>query len=136
MSGTVRHPVLLYDGSCGMCSRVVQFVLRHDRKGTLRFASLQGAWARQVTESRPSLRGVDSVVWVEADGEALVRSAAALRVMTGLGGVWRLATVLWIVPRPVRDAVYDFVARHRHRSAAPAEQCFIPPPAARERFLD
>lgn len=129
-------PVLLYDGACGLCDRTVQFVLRHDRHRSLRFAPLDGDFGRQARLAHPALQGVDSVVWLDnAHNELHVKSAAILRLARYLGGAWRLAAVLVVVPRPMRDAVYDLVARHRHR-LAPAAACVVPPPADRDRFLD
>jgi predicted DCC family thiol-disulfide oxidoreductase YuxK len=133
-------PVLLYDGTCGLCAASVQFVLRHERNQSLRFAALESEVGRSIRARHPELATVDSMIWVEpqsAGGERLlVRSAAALRAAWYLGGPWRLATLGYIVPRGVRDALYDFIARHRHRLARGADRCYIPPPAVRARFLD
>jgi len=110
-------------------------VLRHDRRRTLRFASLQGAFGNRVRASHPELDRVDSVVWVEG-GRVLVRSDAALRVARYLGGWWRLALLARALPRPLRDAGYDLIARHRHRLGGDGPQCLVPDPAVRDRFLD
>ena len=112
--------MLLYDGTCGFCAESVQLVLRHDRRRTLRFALLQGLFGSAIRDRYPALNGVDSVVWVEPgtgghDGRVLVRSDAALRVARYLGGWWHLARVARLLPRPIRDAGYDLIARHRHR---------------------
>ena len=132
-------PVLLYDGACGFCSAVVQLVLRRDRRGSLRFAALQGAYARGLLARHPELEGVDSLVWAEAAarGERVfVRSEAGLRLARYLAGPWHLALVMWLVPRALRDSVYDVVARHRHRLGGSESACFVPPPEVRVRFLD
>lgn len=133
-------PVLLYDGACGFCGTAVRLVLRHDRRGTLRFAALGGAYARAVVGRHPELEGSDSMVWLEppAGGlpeRVLVRSAAALRVARYLGGPWRLLLAGWLAPRPLRDALYDLVARHRHRLSG-AAACVVPDAAQRARFLE
>ena len=132
--------LLLYDGDCGVCAASVQLVLRHDRRRTLRFASLQGATGTALRARHPALAAVDSVLWVEPapDGRGervLVRSAAALRVARYLGGWWRVLGALgWLVPRPVRDAAYDLIARHRMRLRAPA--CLLPDAGERARFVE
>lgn len=133
-------PVLLFDGACGLCVWTVRFVLRHDRRGTLRFASLEGAFGRSVLERHLSLRGVDTVVWYEPAGEGgpeqvLTRSRAVLRVLRYLGGPWRLALVARLVPRGVLDALYSLVARYRRR-LFPGDACLLPSPTDRHRFLD
>ncbi|MGH7718177.1 MAG: thiol-disulfide oxidoreductase DCC family protein, partial [Gemmatimonadaceae bacterium] len=106
--------LLLYDGTCGFCARGVQFVLHHERRRrTLRFATLQGARGDEVRRAYPSLAAVDSMVLLlppadGREGSLLVRSEAALAVGVYLGGGWRaLAAAARIVPRAVRDAVYD-----------------------------
>ena len=129
-------PVLLYDGTCGLCSGLVRFILRRDRTATLRFATLDGEFAGRVREAFPELAGVDSVVWVDAGmGRVLVRSDAALRVARYLGGRWRFAAVGAVVPRSIRDRIYDLVARHRHQADARATACLVPGPDVVHRFL-
>lgn len=134
-------PVLLYDGLCGFCDATVQFVLSRDPRGSLRFAPLQGAFAARVLSRHPELRTVDSLILVEYgthDGieRVRVRSDGALAVARYLGGPWRLAGVLRIVPRPFRDAVYDGFARIRYRLFGRRDACALPSPGVRSRFLD
>jgi predicted DCC family thiol-disulfide oxidoreductase YuxK len=137
-----RAALLLYDGTCGFCARTVQFVLQHERRRrTLRFASLQSATGREIRARHPELNDVDSVIWYEpgvngSDERLLVRSAAALRLCQYLGGVWRAVSWLVVVPRPVRDRGYDFIARHRHRIVPGAPMCVLPSPEQRSRFVD
>jgi predicted DCC family thiol-disulfide oxidoreductase YuxK len=131
--------VLLYDGDCGFCNRSVQLVLRHERRPTLLFAALASPFGRRIVSRRPALHGVDSMVWVDRDANGepqrtLVRSAAALRLCRYLGGAWSLLAALAIVPGPLRDAVYDLVARHRHRLAGEAG-CLVLSPEQKRRFL-
>jgi predicted DCC family thiol-disulfide oxidoreductase YuxK len=134
-------PVLLYDGLCGFCDGTVQFLLRHDRRGAMRFATLQGEFARQVIGRHPELAGVDSLILVERDpaagGEVVsARSTGALRVARYLGGVWNAALVLFVVPRFLRDWAYDVFARFRYRLFGRYDSCPVPPPDQRVRFID
>jgi predicted DCC family thiol-disulfide oxidoreductase YuxK len=136
----MSQPVLLYDGACGLCVGSVRFVLRRDRRGTLRFASFDGGFGRSVLERHHDLRGLDTVVWYEPAGKGrperlLTRSSAVLRVLRYLGGPWRLGLVAHAVPRGVRDALYRLLARHRRR-LFPAEACLLPSPEHRHRFLE
>lgn len=133
-------PVLLYDGECGFCSSSMQFILRHEKDHTLRFAALQGAFGRAAIERHPQLQGVDSAVWLEpasARGpeRAHVRSDAMLRIAAYLGGFWRVAAAGHLLPRSLRDMAYDFVARHRHHLPGTTAECLVPTPAVRERFI-
>jgi predicted DCC family thiol-disulfide oxidoreductase YuxK len=133
-------PILLYDGSCGFCQASVQWVLRRDRHRTLRFAPLQGVAGTAILARHPALDGADSVVWVDDPGGALervaIKSGAARRILGYLGGRWGLLRVCWVVPRVIRDGIYDLIARHRHRIPIGADACLLPGPEERARFLD
>jgi len=136
----IDTPVLLYDGECGLCAGSVQFILRHEpphRRRALLFAPLQGELGESVRSRHRELAQVDSVVWFEpslSGGRVLYHSAAGLAVLRHLGGFWRvLATLGWLVPRPLRDAVYRAIARRRFDLVAPA--CLLPSLEQRERFL-
>jgi predicted DCC family thiol-disulfide oxidoreductase YuxK len=136
-SGAPAAEYLFYDGHCGLCHRAVKFVLKHDRGGqAFRFAPLQGTTflARVVEERRGGLP--DSVVVLTRDGELLVRSAAFLHIFRRLGGGWGvLAAGLSVVPRGLRDCVYDFVARIRYRVFGKRDDlCPIVPAELRARF--
>ena len=125
--------MLLFDGTCGFCARSVRFVLAHDRRGALRFGPLQGDFARTLTDAHPELLDVDSVVWFDGSGVRM-RGDAALAVLDYLGGGWRVLSGLGhLVPRRLRDALYDAIARRRFRLAARA--CLLPTPDERARFL-
>jgi predicted DCC family thiol-disulfide oxidoreductase YuxK len=132
--------VLLYDGLCGFCDGFVQFVLRRDKLGTMRFATLQGEYARQVLGRHPGLHGVDAVVLVESPGTAnervLVRSEAALGVADYIGGIWGTASVFRIVPGFIRDAAYDLFASVRYTIFGRYSTCPVPTATQRARFAD
>ena len=136
----IDAPILVYDGDCAFCARSVQFILRFDRRRTVRFAARDGGHGRAVRTRHPALASVDSLLWVEARGAGeLVRTHAdaALAVARYLGGIWAvLAAFGGIVPRPVRDAVYRFIARNRHRLGGGAVACVVFTPEERARTLD
>ena len=140
MNNSGSTPLLLYDGTCGFCAATVQFVLRHDvRVRTLKFASLQGPTGAAIRGRHPQLASADSVVWLDGpdDASPLVRSAAALRVLSYLGGAWGvLGVVARVAPRAVGDWVYDLVARHRHQLTRDGAACVVPTPEERARFMD
>jgi predicted DCC family thiol-disulfide oxidoreductase YuxK len=131
-----RH-IVFFDGVCGLCDKTVRFLLRHDRHDRLRFAPLQGETARRVL---PPLGGrpedLDTIYVVTADGRLLQRSRAVLFATVALGGAWVLLGALRIVPRPLADLVYRFVARVRYRVFGRFDTCSIPTPEERARFLD
>lgn len=127
---------MLFDGVCNLCTGSVQFILRRDPQGRFRFASIQSPAGRRLYEAQ-GLSGerLDTVLFL-ADGRALTHSDAALAIATRLGGPWRLMGIFRIVPRPVRDGVYRWIARNRYRWFGRHEQCLVPTPELRRRFLD
>ena len=134
-AGEDGRAVVLFDGVCNLCNGSVQFIIRRDPAGRFRFASLQSE-AGQALLRRHGLDPDDlsSVILVE-DGRAYARSDAALRVARGLSGAWRAAGALRVVPRPLRDLVYGWVARNRYRWFGRREACMVPTPELRGRFL-
>jgi predicted DCC family thiol-disulfide oxidoreductase YuxK len=134
-------PVLLYDGVCGFCSRVVQFVLRVERRNTLRFAALQGEYGQEIVAQHRVLQGVDSMAWVEPGTSAsraavFVRSQAVLKLLAYLGMPWSLGRILGLLPLGMRDRAYDWVARRRLRLVRGAPACPLPSPSQHRRFLE
>lgn len=127
--------VLLFDGVCNLCNSSVQFILARDPKAKFRFASLQsdeGQALLQEFEDRPS--DLSSVVLIE-DGQLYARSDAALRVARQLSGGWPLLYAFIVLPRALRDAVYNWIARNRYRWFGKRDSCMIPSPELRSRFL-
>lgn len=129
------HAVILYDGECGLCDRLVQFVLPRDPRGCFRFAPLQSAFARaQLVAAGLPPDDLDTMVLVES-GRVHVRSSAALRVLRELSWPWPILYPFVLVPRFLRDPVYRFIARNRHRWFARPATCGMPKPGWNERFL-
>lgn len=141
---TTNHPIVLYDGECGLCDRFVQFTLARDSKGVFRFAALQSSIGRDLLEKHGLAEdglaneegaAPSTVVVVEGD-RAWTRSGAALRVAKRLRMPWPLLYVFVIVPPFLRDAVYRFVAARRYRWFGKVDACRLPSPSTRDRFLD
>lgn len=136
------NPIILYDGVCGLCNGLVQFLLKRDNAGRLRFASLQSDFAAQVLQRHGfDAKDLDTMHLVEnydqPDERVLQRSTAILRAGRELGGVWSfLAALGRVVPRPVRDVFYGLVARNRYRVFGKYDTCMLPDPNQRSRFLD
>ncbi|MDX2133008.1 MAG: DCC1-like thiol-disulfide oxidoreductase family protein [Planctomycetota bacterium] len=154
MAPHAPHPVVLFDGVCTLCNRSVAWIVRRDRAGVFRFASLQSRAAAgllgqggmpaetapRAQDGPPGTSGPptrpDSMVLIDADG-VHVRSDAVLRIARGVGGVWGvLARVAGLAPRVLRDRAYDAIARRRYRWFGRREACMVPAPEVRNRFLD
>jgi predicted DCC family thiol-disulfide oxidoreductase YuxK len=128
--------MIFYDGHCGLCHGFVKFVLRRDPDARFHFAPLQSSRFESTVEPARREKLPDSVVVLTREGKLLTRSAASLHVMKQLGGGWRvLAAVGYMVPRFIRDIVYNLVARVRRRLfKIPDDACPIVPPELRVRF--
>ena len=131
-----ERPIVLFDGVCNVCSRLTRFVIEHDPPpARFRLAALQSETGRRLLREHGLPKDeLDTFILVEGD-RALVRSTAALRLLALLGPPWSLLAVLRVVPRPVRDAAYNWIARHRYAWWGKRDQCMVPTPDVRSRFL-
>lgn len=133
---TAERPVLLFDGVCNLCSAWVRFVLARERRPALLFASLQSDIGRTLLEQHGlDADALDSLVLVDGDA-AWTKSTAALRILATLRFPWNLVSLLRILPRFIRDAVYSWIARRRYAMFGRTAACQVPQPAQLERFLD
>jgi predicted DCC family thiol-disulfide oxidoreductase YuxK len=130
-----EHPVILFDGVCNFCNGAINFVLKHDKKGIFRFAPLQSeAGQKLLQQYHLSTKDFDSFVLID-EGKVYKKSAASLRVMNKLPWYWKEVQVFRIIPTIFRDAIYDFIARNRYKWFGKKEQCMVPTPEIRSRFL-
>jgi predicted DCC family thiol-disulfide oxidoreductase YuxK len=140
-------PVVLFDGTCNFCDGAVHFVIDHERGARLRFAALQSTEgsalldrsttpenARRLRDGVTGDGDPDSVALVD-DGQVYTHSTAALRIARHLRWPYRWLAAFWIVPRPIRDAVYRWFARHRYAWFGKTDACRVPTPEFRARFL-
>lgn len=135
-AGRQQNGIVFYDGVCGLCDRSVRFLLKRDKLQNLCFAPLQGETARQRTDCPPERRSVIFVCHAGTPQEqTYTRSEAALRLLDHIGGFWRIVAWLRIIPRPLRDGVYDFIASRRYRWFGKFDACRVPPAEWRNRFL-
>ncbi|MCZ6792232.1 MAG: DCC1-like thiol-disulfide oxidoreductase family protein [Planctomycetota bacterium] len=117
--------IVLFDGECSLCSRSVQFVVDRDPRQRFRFAPLQSETGRELLQRFSLGDDLSSVVLVEGE-RCFLRSTAALRIARRLRGLWPLLYALIIVPRPLRDAIYDWIAANRHRLLGGKTECRLP----------
>lgn len=133
--------IVLYDGVCGLCNRAVQFLLKRDRLDRLQFASLQSDLAAGLL-SRHGMdpKSLDTVYAVLNYGEPnetlLAKGDAFLFFASVIGGIWSVAKIGRIIPRPMRNWLYDFIARHRYQVFGKSESCMLPDPKQRHKFLE
>lgn len=128
------NAIVLFDGVCNFCNSSINFIIKRDKKGYFKFAPLQSEIAQKLvgdkTESMP-----ESVILIE-NGKTYDRSSAALRIAKKLDGLWPVLFVFIILPKPLRDTVYNLIGRNRYKWFGKTEACMIPTPEVRSRFLD
>ena len=132
--GIVDRPIVFYDGVCGLCNRLVEFLLSHDRRDRLRFAPLQGETAAALLPGRAESPMGWSLTY--ADGIGIYReSEAVLRIFQVLGGFWRLTALARLVPGSFRDRFYRLLARNRYQWFGKSYRCNMAGPDRQLRFL-
>jgi len=133
--------LVLYDGVCGLCDRLVQLLLAHDRRAAFAFAPIQSDTGRAIVERAGGNPDESSSFYVLANyrtpgARVITKSRAALFVASELGWPWRLTLVMRAVPSRILDLAYDVVARHRYRVFGRYERCLMPRPEFRRRFVE
>ncbi len=128
--------LVLFDGVCNLCNGFVQFVIARDSAGRFQFAALQSASARRVLERHAAPTPVPDAIVLVDEGQLFTRSTAALRIARRLTFPWPLAYAFIAVPRPLRDLIYNRIARHRYRWFGKRDRCMLPAPSLRSRFID
>lgn len=128
-------PILLFDGVCNLCNGFVQFVIRRDPQAKFRFAALQSEVGQQLLREANMPTDELSTVVLYENGRFYTHSSVPLRVVKKFGGAWPLLYGLVIVPKMIRDGVYNWIARNRYRWFGKQESCMIPTPELKARFL-
>lgn len=131
-----QYAIILFDGVCNLCNRTIDFIIRTDKNDYFRFAPLQSEAGKSLLEKyQLSFQENESVVLIES-GKAYRKSDAACRVMKHLPGIWKILSWGVIVPKPIRDGIYDYIAGHRYRWFGTSNTCRVPSPEEAAKFLD
>lgn len=132
---TQNTRIIVFDGACNLCNASVNFIIARDSGRRFLFAPQQRETGRQILAER-GIDPVDPETFVLIkDGRCFVKSAAALEIARDFDGAWRLLRILKIVPAPVRDRIYDWLARNRYRLFGKRDSCLLPTPELADRFL-
>lgn len=129
-----QRAIILFDGLCNLCNGTVQFIIRHDPKAFYSFASLQSGFARKLLAQLQHDDVCRTIIYIEGE-KIYTRSTAALKICGRLSGGWKLAQAFLIIPRFIRDGIYDFIARRRYRWFGKRQECMLPAPGLEKRFL-
>ena len=129
------QPVIFFDGICNLCNGAVQFTIERDKKNIFQFASLQSDYAQlKLTPFNIAPENLESFILLE-NGKVYLRSTAALRVAKKLNGLWPLLYSFIIIPRFIRDAVYNYIAKNRYKWFGKQESCWVPTPELKSKFI-
>ena len=132
---TEGQQILLYDGVCNLCNGFVQFVLKRDKEEKFLFAALQSKIGQQLLQYFQLSSQLETVVLIDKD-TAYTQSDVPLKVGQALGGWMKIAFIGWIFPKVFRNGIYDFIAANRYRIFGKKDQCMLPKPEWKRRFLD
>ncbi|MGI8950129.1 MAG: thiol-disulfide oxidoreductase DCC family protein [Chitinophagaceae bacterium] len=132
----IKNPVILFDGVCNLCNNSVQFIIKHDPEKKFRFASLQSEFGQKVLQQfNLNANDFNSFVLLE-DGKIYTKSTGALKVAKQLKGAWALLSGFTIIPRFIRDGVYNLIAKNRYKWFGKKNECWIPTPELKNLFIN
>ena len=130
-----QQPIILFDGVCNFCNGSVNFIIKRNSKTPILFAALQSeAGQRLLREYKLPVNKMESIVFIE-QGKAYMQSTAALRICRYLRGLWPLCYGFIIVPKFIRDGIYNWIAKNRYKWFGIRKECMIPTPEMKTRFL-
>jgi len=133
----VSKKIILFDGVCNICNGFVQFIIKRDKQDIFRYASLQSEIGKQLVSERGiDTKNIDSVILIEPNVAYYVKSDAALQIGQNVKGYRTLSKVFNLIPSSLRNIVYDLIARYRYTWFGKKDQCMVPTPELKAKFLD
>ncbi len=134
---STEHDIILFDGVCNLCNGAIQFIIKRDKKDRYRFAALQSDLAKELTQERNiDTQKIDSIILIEPGKAYYIKAPAALRIGKNFGGLWILLSIFEWIPPVISNWVYDIVAKNRYRWFGRKDECMIPTPELKQKFLD
>ncbi|WP_017257969.1 thiol-disulfide oxidoreductase DCC family protein [Pedobacter arcticus] len=129
-----KHGIVLFDGVCNLCDGFVQRIIVADQKDFFRFASLQSEIGKNLLSTYPHLQDLKSIVYLE-NGKIFTKSNAVLKIAGHLNGLWKLVQIGYVLPAFLRNGLYNWVAQYRYQWFGKKEQCMVPTPELKAKFL-
>jgi predicted DCC family thiol-disulfide oxidoreductase YuxK len=128
--------IILFDGVCNLCNQAVRFVIKRDKKDKFRYAALQSGVGRElVAERKIDISEVDSIILIEPGIAYYTRSSAALEIGKSFGGIYKFLAIFEWIPKTLRDWVYDIIAKRRYKWFGRKQECMVPTPDLKVKFL-
>jgi len=129
--------IILFDGVCNLCNNTVLTIIKHDKKNTFLFSSLQSEAGKKITQQLGiDTQKTDSIILFEPTDSYTIKADAALKIMISFGGLWNLVKIAWLLPKKLRNIVYDFIAKNRYKWFGKKDSCMIPTPELNSKFLN
>ena len=129
--------IILFDGVCNLCNNAVLKVIKHDKKNVFLFTALQSEKGKEIINHLGiDISKIDSIILYEPGISYEIKSTAALKIMQDFTGIWKLSTVLLLLPEGFRNSIYDYIAKNRYKWFGKKESCMIPTPELKIKFLD
>ena len=135
MSDVLTDKVVLFDGVCNFCDSSVQFIIKHDKSNSLKFASLQSEFGQNLLKQFNHTTALESVIFFE-NNQIYTKSTAAFHIANYFDGIWKMLTYLRIFPAFLTDFFYDIIAKNRYKWFGKKDSCMIPSPEIRNRFIE
>jgi predicted DCC family thiol-disulfide oxidoreductase YuxK len=136
MKKIVYQPLILFDGVCNLCNSSIQYIIKYDKHNKFKFASLQSDAAKDILlQFNQNNSDLNSIILIVGD-EIYKKSSAILRLLKILGGLHSILYIFMIVPKPIRNWVYDYVAKNRYKWYGKKESCMIPTKELKSKFID
>ena len=123
--------VIIFDGVCGLCNKSVDILIKIDKEKIFKYTSLQGEYVKTL-DLEPD---IDSIIFYE-DGTVYYKSTAILKIFKSLGGLWKITVVFFLIPRVIRDFIYDIIAKYRYKVFGKMESCRMPKESEVDLFID
>ena len=128
--------IILFDGECNLCNAFVQFIIKRDPEAKFKFASIQSESGKSLLiKCGGATNDFDSLVYIKGN-TCFLKSSAGIKILIDLGGIWQLFNVFVIIPKFIRDFLYNLIAKSRYKLFGKRDTCMIPTPDIRKRFLD
>ena len=129
--------IILFEGVCNLCNNTVLTIIKHDKKNTFLFSSLQSEAGKKITQQLGiDTQKTDSIILFEPTDSYTIKADAALKIMISFGGLWNLVKIAWLLPKKLRNIVYDFIAKNRYKWFGKKDSCMIPTPELNSKFLN
>lgn len=130
-----QYPVIIFDGICNLCCGWIQYLIRKDKTMKFRFASSQSEAGRKLMNGDyENDKMMESIIYIK-ENHYFRESSAVLEILTDVGGYWKLVAVLKLIPKPIRDKIYQSIAKRRYRYFGKRTTCLLPTPENKKRFL-